>query len=72
MSTLNTAQRMKLPASSFADPAGRKFPILDQNDVDSAAHLIGKAGNPGAVKARIIAIARRKGLTLPDAWKEGA
>ncbi len=69
MSTLTTAQRAKLPASAFGDPAGRRFPILDQNDVDSAAHLIGKASNPDAVKRRIIAIARRKGLSIPKAWQ---
>lgn len=69
MSTLTQAQRMKLPLSSFGDPERRLFPIVDQDDVDSAAHLIGKARNPAAVKARIIRIARRKGLSLPDAWK---
>lgn len=72
MSTLDTKQRDALPAADFGDPAGRSFPIVDQDDVDSAAHLIGKAGNPEAVKARIIAIATRKGLTLPDAWQAGS
>ncbi len=69
MSTLNTKQRDALKDADFGDPAGRKFPILDQDDVDSAAHLIGKAANPEAVKKRIIAIAKRKGLKLPDAWQ---
>jgi phage head maturation protease len=70
MSNLSQAERDKLPASSFGDPEGRKFPIVDQDDVDSAAHLIGKASDPEKVKARIVAIARRKGLSIPDAWKE--
>lgn len=70
MSNLNTKQRAALKDGDFGDPTGRKFPILDQDDVDSAAHLIGKAGNPEAVKARIIAIAKRKGLAIPDAWQE--
>jgi hypothetical protein len=72
MSKLNTAQRKALPSEDFGDPASRLFPIVDQDDVDSAAHLIGKAKNPGAVKARIIAIAKRKGLSIPDAWKTDA
>src|SRR5438270_250211 len=72
MSKLSKAQRDKLPESSFGDPARRLFPILEQDDVDSAAHLIGKAKNPEAVKKRIIAIARRLKLSIPDAWKESA
>jgi hypothetical protein len=72
MSTLSKDQRDKLPESAFGDPTRRLFPILDQNDVDSAASLIGKAKNPEAVKARIIAIAKRKGLKIPDAWQEKA
>jgi hypothetical protein len=53
----------------FAGP-NKSFPIRDQEDVDHAARLIGHADDPGAVKARIIAIAKRKGLSLPDAWNE--
>lgn len=69
MSKLTKKQRDELPLSDFGDPDRRLFPIVDQDDVDSAAHLIGKAKNPGAVKKRIISIAKRKGLTIPDAWK---
>jgi hypothetical protein len=69
MSKLTKKQRDALPESDFGDPARRLFPIVDQDDVDSAAHLIGKAKNPEAVKKRIIAIARRKGLKIPEAWK---
>ena len=72
MSKLNTAQRKALPLADFGDPANRLYPIVDQDDVDSAAHLIGKARNPEAVKARIIAIAKRKNLSIPDAWKVAA
>jgi 2'-5' RNA ligase len=68
-STLNAEQRARLKPSDFGDPRGRKFPILDQSDVDGAAHLIGKADNPDAVKSRIIAIAKRKKLTIPKAWQ---
>lgn len=72
MSKLNTAQRKALPSEDYGDPAARLFPIVDQQDIDSAAHLIGKAKSPATVKARIIAIAKRKGLTVPDAWKTDA
>jgi hypothetical protein len=69
MSTLTIAQRRKLPAAVFGDPARRKFPVLDQSDLDAAAHLLGKAADPAAVKRRLIAIALAKKLTLPDSWK---
>lgn len=69
MSNLDTKQRKALPLSDFGDPDRRLFPIVDQDDVDSAAHLIGKAKDPEAVKRRIIAIAKRKGLSIPDAWQ---
>ena len=67
------SERDKIPAGDFAGP-DRSFPIATQADVDAAAHLIGKADDPEAVKAKIIAIAKRKGLTVPDAWvqKESA
>lgn len=53
----------------FAGPHG-SFPIKSQKDVDSAAKLIGHADDPEAVKAKIKAIAKRKGLTVPEAWQE--
>lgn len=71
MSKLTKEQRGKLPLSDFGDPGGRLFPIVDQDDVDSAASLIGKAKDPEAVKSKIIAIAKRKNLSIPDAWKAG-
>jgi hypothetical protein len=60
--------RDKMSASDFAGPH-ESFPISTQADVDAAAHLIGKAADPEAVKRKIIAIAKRKGLTLPAAWQ---
>jgi hypothetical protein len=62
--------RSPLADEAFGDPQRRLYPVLDQDDVDSAAHLIGKAKNPAAVKRRIIAIARAKGLRMPAAWKD--
>jgi hypothetical protein len=62
------SEREDAPEDDFAGP-GKSFPIKDQDDVDSASRLIGKASDPDAVKARIIKIAKRKGLTIPAAWK---
>jgi hypothetical protein len=72
MSNLTAKQRRELPLSDFGDPGRRLYPVVDQEDVDSAARLIGKAKDPEAVKKKIIAICKRKGLTIPDAWKETA
>jgi len=43
MSNLDTKQRDALPDSDFADPKNRLFPIIDQDDVNAAAKLLGKA-----------------------------
>lgn len=69
MTKWTQAKRDALPLSQYGDPDHKLFPIADQDDVDSAAHLIGKAKNPEKVKARVIAIARKLGLSIPDAWK---
>ena len=63
------ASRQALAASL---PAFKPYATMDQSDVDAAARLIGKAHNPAAVKRRVIAIARRKGFSIPDAWQSGA
>lgn len=60
--------RKDIPDEDFAGPE-HSFPIVNQASVDDAAHLIGEAADPDAVKAKIIAIAKRKGLKLPDAWQ---
>ncbi len=62
------SERDEMDASDFAGP-DESFPIKTQADVDAAKRLIGKAKDPDAVKARIKAIATRKGLTIPDAWQ---
>lgn len=65
---ISEAERDAIPLEDFGDPAHRDFPIRNQHDLDSAAHLIGKAGS--GAKERIEKIATRKGLTLPEAWQE--
>jgi hypothetical protein len=72
MATWTAEKRRKLPLSQFGAPDQRLFPIEDQSDMDAAAHLIGRAKNPAKVKKRLIAIARKLGLKIPDAWKDDA
>lgn len=61
------SKRNKTPTQDFAGP-DESFPIADQADVDAASHLIGKAADPDAVKAKIRRIAKRKGLKVPESW----
>lgn len=60
--------REKIADEDFAGP-GDTFPIVTQQDVHDAARLIGHAADPAAVKRKVIAIAKRKGFSLPDAWQ---
>ena len=64
-------EREDIPDEDFAGP-DKSYPIVNQASVDDAVNLIGKADNPDAIKAKIIAIAKRKGLDIPDAWQEPA
>ena len=56
---LNAAR--KVPGS-HAGPHG-SFPITDEKSVNSAMRLAGHAADPAAVKARVKALAEKKGLT---------
>lgn len=68
--------RDKIPAKDFAGK-NRSFPIVTPGDVSDAASSIGRAGpdnyTPDKLKARIIAIAQRKGpefvSELPKKWR---
>jgi hypothetical protein len=71
---ISKKERDSADASDFAGK-GKSFPILKPEDVSAAVHAMGRAGDknlgPGGLKARIIAIAKRKGWTssLPKAWQ---
>ncbi len=71
---ISKAERDKAGSDDFAGK-GKSFPILKPEDVKAAAASIGRAGpgnmGPSGIKARIIAIAKRKGWTaqLPKAWQ---
>jgi hypothetical protein len=47
------------------------YPIRDASDVKAAWNLAGRAADPAAVRRKIIAIAKRLGLSaaLPDTAK---
>jgi hypothetical protein len=58
-----------VPAEDFAGPH-RSFPIDSPEHFKSALHLVGHADDPAAVRARAIAIAKRKGYPMPAGVKE--
>ncbi len=70
---ISTEERNAMSDKDFAGP-NRSFPITQPGDVAAAAHSLGRAkGDTDSIKAKIIAIAKRKGAAfvaqLPDAWK---
>src|SRR6185503_3449454 len=73
---ISKPEREKASSDDFAGK-GKSFPILKPEDVQAAVHAMGRAGagnlGPSGIKARIIAIAKRKGWTdkLPKAWQAG-
>lgn len=70
---LSKEKRDELPLKVFGHPTKRLFPILSENDVMSAARLLGRAklteSERESVKKRIINIALREGYALPDTWQ---
>ena len=71
---VSKAERDKMDEGDFAGK-GKSFPINKPGDIMAAVHSMGRAGTgnygPAALKAKIIAIAKRKGWTkyLPKAWQ---
>lgn len=69
-------ERAKLDDADFVDPKGRRFPIADCASIGDAVSSYGRADPKipyGKFKARLTAIAKRKGCegSLPDSWKAG-
>jgi hypothetical protein len=62
-------ERRGMDLADFGDPDRRAYPVRDQADLENAARLIGHAADPEAVKRRLLAIAKRKGLKVPAAWR---
>ena len=71
---VSKAERDTMDEGDFAGK-GKSFPIAKPGDIMAAVHSMGRAGSgnygPAALKARIIAIAKKKGWTkyLPKAWR---
>ena len=64
--------RDALPDEDFGWPEEKKYPIKDQEDMDAATKLVGRApeDKQASIKARLKAIAKRKDLKLPESWTE--
>lgn len=67
---ISQKKRDKIPDEDFGDPENKKYPIMSEKDVESAARLLGRApaSKQAAIKERIKKIARRKGYKLPESW----
>jgi hypothetical protein len=71
---ISQSERDDAAADDFAGK-GRSFPILKAGDVTAAVHAMGRAGTGNLeakkLKARIVAIAKRKGWEkqLPKSWR---
>lgn len=68
----SAAAREKLSKGDFGEPSKKGFPVKDQKDLENAAKLLHHAADPSKVKKRLIAIAKKKGLTLPESWSDGS
>lgn len=66
------AERHALPRWQFGDPDKEAFPIKSSEDLGNSASLLHHSSNPGRVKRRLISIAKRLGLSLPESWKNEA
>lgn len=72
VSYITHEQRQNIPLSDFGSPSNRTFPITSQEHVQAAASLLHHAplSKQAAIKKRIIAIAKRKGFSLPTTWTD--
>lgn len=60
---LSTAQRKRLPSSSFCGP-NRAFPVPDCTHVDAARRLIGRASVSAGTKKKILSCVSRKASAM--------
>lgn len=67
---ISQKQRNEMPEEDFGDPKNKAFPVKDQEHLDFAVKDLNRipASRRAAIKARLIKIAHRKGLKLPDTW----
>lgn len=67
---LTQAQRDALPASAFADPAHRRFPMPDKSHARFAVAMMKHAGS-AKVKKKIVGKAEAKGVDVSKGSNEG-
>lgn len=67
MAKLTTAVRKKLPASDFAEPGKRKYPVPDASHARNALARVSQHGTP-AEKAAVRSKVRKK---FPAIGKKG-
>lgn len=65
-------ERESMSKEDFGDPENMKYPVKDQKHLDAAFKLVGRApkSKQASIKKRLVQIAKRKGLKLPDTYKE--
>jgi len=62
----STAERDAILEEDFGDPTNKLFPVRTQEECRQSLNELAFADDPTAVKVRIVAIAARKGLKIPD------
>jgi hypothetical protein len=69
---ISKKERDKVPAADFGWPEERKYPVRNQDDLNAAVKLVGRApaDKQGSIKSKLKSIAKRKGLKLPDSWEK--
>lgn len=70
----SASERDLIPAEDFGDPDNKLFPCRTQQELRQCLDELANADDPTAVKARLTAIAERKGLTIPTndwRWSRG-
>lgn len=67
---ISQEERNKIAEDDFGWPEERKFPVTNQEHLDAAVRLIGRApkDKQEMIKRNIKRIAIRKKLSLPDSW----
>lgn len=65
-------KRDALRDEDFGWPEEKKYPVADQDDMDAATKLVGRAPESmqDKIKARLKSIAKRKDLKLPETWED--
>lgn len=66
---ISEKKRESIPDEDFAGP-NRTYPCDTLAHFKSACKLFGRAANPEQVKKNLIKIAKRKGYSLPEKWKD--